>query len=103
VHTNSNGNGPALGRGRVADFNDCRELAILVALARPLLARLLLALLARTLPAAALLLPAAALLATLAGLLLLLTRTRVVLLVRVLVGIGHSDYSSRVVRGECPV
>jgi hypothetical protein len=57
-----------------------------------------LALLAGTLPAATLLpaalatlLPAA--LATLAGLLLLLARFRA-LLVRVLVGIGHADYSS---------
>jgi hypothetical protein len=50
------------------------------------LTRLLLTgLLARRLPAAALL-PAA-----LTGLLLLLTRTRVVLLVRVLVGICHVD------------
>jgi hypothetical protein len=68
------------------------------------LSRLLLTLLTRMLSTAALLLPAtlslpAALLlpATLAGLLLLLARTRLVLLVRVLVGIGHAHYSLGVV------
>ena len=71
------------------------DLAILIALSRLLLARLLLALLARLLSAAALL-PATALLpAALTGLLLLLARTRVVLLLlaRVLVrmvGVRHS-------------
>jgi hypothetical protein len=72
---------------------------MLTLLARSLLARLLLALLARLLSTAALLLPA---LATLAGLLLLLARTRVVLLVRVLVGIGHSRCSSWVVEAIAP-
>jgi hypothetical protein len=67
-------------------------LAILIALSRLPLARLLLALLAWTLSAAALLLPASTLLlsATLAGLLLLLTRTRVLLVGVLLVGIGHA-------------
>jgi hypothetical protein len=68
-------------------------LAILIALSRLPLARLLLALLAGTLSAAALLLPAASTLllsATLAGLLLLLTRTRVLLVGVLLVGIGHA-------------
>lgn len=65
---------------------------ILIALARLPLSRLLLALLAWTLSAAALLLPAAALLlsATLAGLLLPLTRTRVLLVGVLLVGIAHA-------------
>lgn len=58
----------------------CCDLAILIALAGLPLSRLLPTLLTRTLPAAALLPPA-----TLAGLLLPLTRTRLVLLVRVLV------------------
>jgi hypothetical protein len=70
------------------------------------LSRLLLALLARTLPAAALLSAALTTLATLARLLLLLTRARFVL-VRILVGlvgIGHAYYSSRGWSGLiCPV
>jgi hypothetical protein len=72
---------------------------MLALLTRTLLARLLLTLLAWLLSAAALLLSA---LATLAGLLLLLTRTRVVLLVRILIGIGHSRCSSWVVEAIAP-